>query len=74
MRFVLITAGFLCVSLQTVVAAEPDRMAQVKGLVAEYAAAEMKFNETDWPKEPTPEESIHRYEVWPAWKYIPRFV
>jgi thiol-disulfide isomerase/thioredoxin len=49
-------------------------MAQVKGLVAEYAAAEMKFNETDWPKEPTPEESIHRYEVWPAWKYIPRFV
>ena len=74
MRLVLITAGFVCLSLQTVVAADPDRMAQVQGLIAEYVAAEKKFNEADWPKNPTLEESIHRYEVFPVWKYLPRFV
>jgi thiol-disulfide isomerase/thioredoxin len=74
MKFVLAMVGLLCLSIQTAVAADPDRVAVVKNLIAEYDAADKKFNETDWPKEPTTADSIRRYEAWPGLAYIPRFV
>jgi thiol-disulfide isomerase/thioredoxin len=74
MRFVLVTSGLLALLTQIVGAADPDRLTQVKNLIAEYAAAEKKFLETAEPKDPTLADRIRRYETWPLWNYAPRFV
>jgi thiol-disulfide isomerase/thioredoxin len=74
MRQILTAMALLCVLPQIAVAAGPDRLAEVQKLIAEYDAADKKFNETAWPENPTTADSIHRYEVWPAWSYLPRFV
>jgi thiol-disulfide isomerase/thioredoxin len=73
MRFLLVTSGLLGFFAQIVTAAEPDRLTEVKKLTVEYAAANKKFDDTDWPVETAPDQ-IRRYEAWPAWSYIPRFV
>jgi thiol-disulfide isomerase/thioredoxin len=73
MRLLLVTSGLLGFFAQIVTAAEPDRLTEVKKLTAEYAAANKKFDDTDWPVETAPDQ-IRRYEAWPAWSYIPRFV
>ncbi len=73
MRLVLVTTGLLGFFTQIVTAAEPDRLTQVKKLTVEYAAANKIFDDTDWPVETAPDQ-IRRYEAWPAWSYIPRFV
>lgn len=64
--------GFLCGLPH--LAAGADRIAEVEKLVAEYAAVEKEYFEAPGPEEPTDAESIRRYEKFPAWKYIPRFV
>ena len=51
-----------------------DRLTVVERLVAEYTAAETEFNRAKVPEKPTAAESIRRYEDWPGWSYIPRFV
>jgi thiol-disulfide isomerase/thioredoxin len=73
MRLFLFTSGLFSVLTQTLVAAEPDRLAEVKQLIAEYAAVDKKYYDTDWPVKTTAEQ-IRRYEAWPAWSYIPRFI
>jgi len=79
MRCVFIVSGLLGLLTQTVAAAEPPRVAelrvaQVKELIAEYAAADKKFNDAPWPHKPTVEDNIRQYEAWPGWSYLPRFV
>jgi len=73
MRFVLVTSGLFGLLTQTLVAAEPDRLTQVKKLIAEYDAADKKYFGTHWP-EKTVAEQVRRYEAWPGWNYLPRFV
>ena len=74
MRFVFLACGLLSLLTRTVVADQPDRLSQVKKLIAEYAAAEKEFFHTEWPTAPTAADSIRRYEVWPGWSFLPRFV
>jgi thiol-disulfide isomerase/thioredoxin len=75
MRSVLSAIGlFVALTPTVLVAAGPDRLAEVKKLIAEYDAADKKFNETDRTKERTTADNIRRYESWPGWSYLPRFV
>jgi thiol-disulfide isomerase/thioredoxin len=75
MRLVLSVIGLVVALMQTVVvAAGPDRLAEIKKLIAEYEMVEKKFFETPLPKDPTTGDEIRRYEIWPGWSYIPRFV
>lgn len=51
-----------------------DRIADVEKLIAEYAAAEKDYFEAPDHEESTPADSIRRYEAFPAWQYLPRFL
>jgi thiol-disulfide isomerase/thioredoxin len=73
MRLVLVTSGLLGLLTQIVGAAEPDRLTQVKKLIAEYDAADKKYFDKHWPDQTTADQ-IRRYEAWPGWSYLPRFV
>jgi thiol-disulfide isomerase/thioredoxin len=69
---VLIITGLLLALSRPALAA--DRVAELERLTTEYAAAEQKF--FDLPTEPelTDAESIQRYEAFPAWEFLPRFL
>ena len=67
----IVGIGVVC-GLATV-AAGADRLAQFEKLDAEYQAASKAFYAAPYPKKPTTEYSITRYESWPAWKYLPQF-
>jgi hypothetical protein len=55
-------------------AAADDRLAEVERLVGDYAAEEEKFFGVPVPGETTAAHKIERYESWPGWKYIPKFL
>ncbi|HEY2253414.1 MAG TPA: TlpA disulfide reductase family protein [Planctomycetaceae bacterium] len=61
-------------SLLTHPATAADRDSAVDRLESEYQKVEKEFFETPEQKEPTNADSIRRYEAWPGWKYIPRFL
>jgi thiol-disulfide isomerase/thioredoxin len=51
-----------------------DRQEAVQKLIAEYETVEKEYFERAWPKAPTEAEKIHRYEQFPGWRYLPRFL
>src|ERR1700686_832058 len=51
-----------------------DRLAEVEKLVGEYKSAEKAFFEAPRPEKPTTAEGIRKYEAWPGWQFIPKFV
>jgi peroxiredoxin len=55
-------------------AAAADRLAEVERLIAEYAAKEESYFSIPIPDEPTPAQQIRRYEAWPGWTYLPKFL
>lgn len=72
MRRVLAVVGCLWAMVQ--VASAADRLAEFETLAAEYDTAVKAFHEAPFPTEPTTADKIRRYEAWPGWRYIPRFV
>ncbi len=73
MRLVLAMAGLLALLTPQVRAADSDRLTQAKRLVAEYEAADKKYFDKSWPQH-TVDDNIRRYEAWPGWTYLPKFV
>jgi peroxiredoxin len=69
---VLIVVGLLWVIAQA--ASGADRLAEVEKLASEYKAAEKEFFDATMSETPTTAETIRRYEAWPGWRCIPRFV
>ena len=69
---VLFLAGLFAALVQ--VAAADDRLAEVQKLIDEYETAQTKFFEKKYPEKPTAEETIRRYDEFPAWEYLPRFL
>lgn len=69
---VLLLAGFFGAISQTAAAA--DRQAEVQKLIDEYEAVQTKFFEKEFPDKPTAEETIRRYNEFPGWDYLPRFL
>jgi thiol-disulfide isomerase/thioredoxin len=51
-----------------------DRLADFEKLSGEYTAVEKAFYERSDIKNPTTADNIRRYESWPGWAFIPRFV
>jgi peroxiredoxin len=51
-----------------------ERLEDLEKLVAEYQEAETAFFQSPLPEEPTAADHIRRYEEWPGWRYLPRFV
>ncbi|HEV3299644.1 MAG TPA: hypothetical protein VG055_08375, partial [Planctomycetaceae bacterium] len=51
-----------------------DRAAQFEKLLREYEAEAKEFRKIPSTSESTAAEKIHRYEVWPGLRYIPRFI
>ena len=72
MNRVLTVVGLLWALPHAAVGA--DRVAQVEMLVGEYEAVEKEYFEAPVPEEMTPADSIRRYEAFPAWQYLPRFL
>jgi thiol-disulfide isomerase/thioredoxin len=66
--FICLICGVAQISLAA------DRLALVEKLIGEYAAADKQFFSAKLPENPTNAETIRRYEDWPGWSYIPRFV
>lgn len=60
--------------LLTYTAASDERAAQVEKLIREYEADEKAFIEVPVPDQMTDAEQIRRYEAFPAWHYLPRFL
>jgi peroxiredoxin len=56
------------------VALGADRSAQFDQLVREYEVEAKEFRKIPSTNESTTAEKIHRYEVWPGLRYIPRFI
>jgi thiol-disulfide isomerase/thioredoxin len=72
MARVLTIFGFLWVLPH--LAAGADRVPEVEKLVAEYTAVEKEYFETPAPEPATDADWIRRYDRFPAWNYLPRFV
>jgi hypothetical protein len=72
MNRALISVGILLTLSQAATAM--DRSAAVDMLVSEYETVEKEFFDAPRPKEPTNADDIRRYEAWPGWSYIPRFL
>jgi peroxiredoxin len=56
------------------VALGTDRAAEFDKLVHEYDAAAKEFRKIPSTNDSTSAEKIHRYEVWPGLRYLPRFL
>lgn len=56
------------------VAAADDRLAEVQKLIDEYDAVQKEYFEKQLPDKPTAEETIRRWDAFPAWDYLPRFL
>jgi thiol-disulfide isomerase/thioredoxin len=55
-------------------AAAEDRESQIDELTREYDSKSQEFFKASLPAEMTTAEKIRRYEAWPGWDYLPRFV
>src|SRR5262245_56218359 len=51
-----------------------DRLNELERLVGEYKAEETKYFNVSLPEDATAADSIRRYEEFPAWRFIPRFL
>ncbi len=66
--------GVLLLGAFTQIAAADDRLAEVQKLKDEYQQAEKDYFEISLGEKPAQEEIIRRYEAFPAWSFLPRFV
>jgi peroxiredoxin len=55
-------------------AAAEDRESRMDQLTREYESASQEFFKASLPSEMTTAEKIRRYEAWPGWAYLPRFL
>jgi thiol-disulfide isomerase/thioredoxin len=51
-----------------------ERESQFDRLTRAYDAANREFFDAPFPSEMTTEEKVRRYEAWPGWEYLPRFL
>src|ERR1700733_10971664 len=72
MRWLVAVVGTLCAMSPLALGA--DRAAQCDTLVRDYEAEAKEFRKIPSTNESTAAEKIHRYEVWPGLRYIPRFI
>jgi thiol-disulfide isomerase/thioredoxin len=53
---------------------DAGRMEEFEKLIREYQPLEKKHFEAPYPDKPTTAQLIQRYEDWPGWRFLPRFV
>ena len=67
-----VALGFLSVGDPTVIA--EDRLEEFQKLSQAYEAADKEFVERELPDKPSQEQLIQRWDDFPAWSYLPRFL
>jgi hypothetical protein len=72
MRWLVFVLGAIWAASPLVMAG--NRAVQFDQLVRDYEAEAKEFRKIRSTNESTAAEKIHRYEVWPGLRYIPRFI
>jgi peroxiredoxin len=72
MRWLVVVLGTTCAISGLALGA--DREVHLDNLLAEYEGEAKDFRKIPSTNESTAAEKIHRYEVWPGLRYIPRFI